>query len=141
VATSFGLAAVLVTSEVAFQVLRWFGAAYLVLLGLQSLYRALKGVQANGRPPRTKSRPYRQGLISNLGNPKMAIFFPSLLPQFAHSFAGLLLLGLLFVAMTFCWLSAVAHAGGWLRRPRLKRAIDAVVGAVLVAFGVRLAAR
>jgi threonine/homoserine/homoserine lactone efflux protein len=141
VATSVGLAAVLVTSEVAFQMLRWFGAAYLVLLGLQSLYRAAKGVQTNGRPPRTKSRPYRQGLISNLGNPKMAIFFPSLLPQFAHSFAGLLLLGLLFVAMTFCWLSAVAHAGGLLRRPRLKRAIDAVVGAVLVAFGVRLAAR
>jgi threonine/homoserine/homoserine lactone efflux protein len=140
-ATSVGLAAVLVASEVAFQTLRWFGAAYLILLGLQSLYRAARRVQTNEAAPRGKSRPYRQGLVSNLGNPKMAIFFPSLLPQFASSFAGLLLLGLLFAAMTFCWLSAVAQAGGLLRRPRLKRAIDAVVGAVLVAFGVRLAAR
>ena len=137
VATSVGLAAVLVASEIAFQVLRWFGAAYLILLGLQSLYRAARRVQPHGSPPRTKSRPYRQGLISNLGNPKMAIFFSSLLPQFAHSFGGLLLLGLVFVVMTFCWLSAVAHAGGYLRRPGLKRAIDAVVGTVLVAFGVR----
>jgi threonine/homoserine/homoserine lactone efflux protein len=143
VATSFGLAAVLVASEVAFQVLRWFGAAYLVLLGLQSLYRAARRVQAAGVPPRAKARPFRQGLISNLGNPKMAIFFPSLLPQFGHSFGALLALGLIFVAMTFCWLSAyafaVARAGDVLRRPNVKRVIDAVVGAVLVAFGLRLA--
>jgi threonine/homoserine/homoserine lactone efflux protein len=137
VATSFGLAALLVASEVAFQVLRWFGATYLVFLGLQSLYRALRRVEWHASRPRTKTRPYRQGVISNLGNPKMAIFFPSLLPQFAHSFGGLLSLGLVFVAMTFGWLTAIAYAGDVFRRPKLKRALDAVVGTVLVAFGVR----
>jgi threonine/homoserine/homoserine lactone efflux protein len=73
----------------------------------------------------------------------MAVFFPSLLPQFAHSFGALLVLGLLFAAMTLVWLSAyalvVARAGDFLRRPRIRRTIDAIVGVVLVAFGLRLA--
>jgi threonine/homoserine/homoserine lactone efflux protein len=144
VATSAGLAAVLVASEVAFVALRVVGAAYLCFLGVQALYAAWRG----GRKPEPGTalrRPaFRQGFVSNLGNPKMAVFFPSLLPQFAHSFAALLVLGLVFALMTFCWLTAyafaVARAGDVLRRPKVKRAIDAVVGTVLVAFGVRLAA-
>ena len=137
-ATSAGLAALLVASEPAFRALRWFGAAYLVLLGLQSLVRAFRRAVAKPLPP-ARRRPFRQGLISNLGNPKMAIFFSSLLPQFAHTFAGLLVLGLVFAAMTVTWLSLVARAGVILRRPRVRRVVDAVVGAALVAFGVRLA--
>jgi threonine/homoserine/homoserine lactone efflux protein len=139
VATSAGLAALLVASEPAFRALRLFGAAYLVFLGAQSLLRALRRSAAKPIPP-GKRRPYRQGLISNLGNPKMAVFFSSLLPQFAQSFAGLLLLGLTFAVMTLLWLSVVARAGEILRRPRVRRVIDAVVGAVLIAFGARLAA-
>jgi threonine/homoserine/homoserine lactone efflux protein len=138
-ATSAGLAALLVASEPAFQALRLFGAAYLVFLGTQSLVRALRRSSAKPLPP-GKRRPYRQGLISNLGNPKMAVFFSSLLPQFAHSFAGLLLLGLAFAVMTLLWLSVVARAGEIFRRPRVRRVIDAVVGVVLIAFGARLAA-
>jgi threonine/homoserine/homoserine lactone efflux protein len=144
VATSAGLAALLLASEPVFHALRWFGAAYLVYLGLQSLYRAVRKTSASGSEPRTKTRPYRQGLLSNLGNPKMAIFFSSLLPQFAHSFGGLLALGFVFAAMTVTWLSAyavaVAKAGDVLRRSRIRRALDAVTGAALVAFGARLAA-
>jgi threonine/homoserine/homoserine lactone efflux protein len=73
----------------------------------------------------------------------MAVFFTSLLPQFGQSFAALLALGLLFAAMTLVWLTAyafaVARAGDVLRRPKIRRIIDAVVGLVLVAFGARLA--
>jgi threonine/homoserine/homoserine lactone efflux protein len=148
-ATSVGLAALLVAFEPAFVALRLFGAAYLIVLGLQALWAAIgkrsSPVASTATPPR-RARPlvgFRQGLLSNLGNPKMAIFFPSLLPQFAHSFAALLALGLVFAAMTLLWLSAyavvVARAGDLLRRPPIRRAIDAVVGVVLVAFGVRLA--
>jgi threonine/homoserine/homoserine lactone efflux protein len=138
VATSAGLAALLVASEPAFRALRWIGAAYLVYLGLQALLRALR--RAAARPlPAARRRPFRQGLLSNLGNPKMAVFFSSLLPQFAHSFAGLLALGLVFAGMTLAWLSVVARVGNVLRRPRVRRFVDAVVGVVLVAFGVRLA--
>jgi threonine/homoserine/homoserine lactone efflux protein len=149
VATSAGLAAVLVASEPAFVALRLLGAAYLIFLGLQALKAAMgrRPIGMAGKPPPSRvERPgvaFRQGLVSNLGNPKMAVFFPSLLPQFAHSFGALLVLGLLFAAMTLVWLSAyalvVARAGDFLRRPRIRRTIDAIVGVVLVAFGLRLA--
>ena len=148
-ATSVGLAALLVASEPAFVALRLFGAAYLILLGLQALRAAIgrrPGQVTTVASARGVPRPFvgfRQGLVSNLGNPKMAVFFPSLLPQFAHSFGALLALGLVFAAMTLVWLSGyalvVARAGDFLRRPRVRRAIDAIVGVVLVAFGVRLA--
>ncbi len=89
------------------------------------------------------ARPFRQGLLSNLSNPKMAVFFTSLLPQFGHSFAALLALGLVFSCMTLAWLTAygiaVARADDFLRRGWVRRALDALTGAVLVALGVRLA--
>jgi threonine/homoserine/homoserine lactone efflux protein len=85
-------------------------------------------------------------LLSNLGNPKMAVFFTSLLPQFAPkplSFVSLAALGLVFCALTLVWLSAYAvlvdRLGNLLRRGRIRRTLDAVTGTVLVAAGVRLA--
>jgi threonine/homoserine/homoserine lactone efflux protein len=89
----------------------------------------------------------RQGLISNLGNPKMAAFFPAFLPQFAPpgrgAFFVLLALGFTFAAMTLVWLSAyafaVAKAGNILRRPRVRRGLEAFTGAALIALGLRLA--
>jgi threonine/homoserine/homoserine lactone efflux protein len=142
-ATSAGLAALLVASEPAFFALRLAGAAYLIYLGLQALLAAVRSVEPRAVRTRLGSSVFRQGLLSNLGNPKMAMFFTSLLPQFAYSFAGLLTLGLVFATMTLTWLSlyavAVAHAGELLQRPKVRRTIDAVVGTVLVAFGLRLA--
>ena len=73
----------------------------------------------------------------------MAVFFSSLLPQFGDSFPALLGLGLLFCALTLTWLSAyalaIARAGDALRRPRVRRTIDAITGTALVALGLRLA--
>ena len=152
-ATSVGVVALLLASEPAFAAVRIAGAAYLIYLGLQALVAAFRP-GGNGRvavepPQRLPTRTaVRQGLISNLGNPKMAAFFPSLLPQFVPAgeptFLPLLLLGLLFCSLTFVWLSAyavvVSRAGDLLRRPRVRRAMEAVTGAVLVALGLRLAA-
>lgn len=146
-ATSVGLAAVIAASEPVFRAVKLAGAAYLVFLGLQSLREAVRR-RAGHAPEVTanagSSRAFRQGLLSNLGNPKMAVFFTSLLPQFGgESFGALLALGLVFCAMTFVWLAAyaavVAKAGDLLRRPAVSRALDAVVGATLVALGLRLA--
>jgi LysE type translocator len=86
VATSAGLAALLVASEPAFHALRWLGAAYLVYLGVQSLAHALRAEAASNTVLLAKTASVSTGLVSNLGNPKMAVFFSSLLPQFAHSF-------------------------------------------------------
>ena len=141
-AAAVGLAALLQASEPAFIALRLAGAAYLVYLGVVALWSAVRRRTVSHAVSR-RGAPMRQGLLSNLGNPKMAVFFTSLLPQFGHSFAALLALGLVFCVLTLAWLSAyaftVARAGDFLRRSGIRRAIDAVTGAVLIAFGLRLA--
>ena len=151
-AASAGVAALLVASEPAFLALKLAGAAYLVFLGAQALLAACRGPSVpeaqGGAPARlAPATGYRQGVVSNLGNPKMAVFFTSLLPQFAPagggSFAVMLVLGLVFCAMTFLWLAAysaaVDRAGHVLRRRGVRRALDAITGTVLVALGLRLA--
>jgi threonine/homoserine/homoserine lactone efflux protein len=145
-AASVGVAALLRASEPAFLALRIVGAAYLVFLGVQALRAAWRRDEGTA-PPRTRSRRfYRQGLVSNLGNPKIAVFFTSFLPQFAPigaSFFALLALGLVFSLMTLAWLVGysvvVARAGDVLRRPRVRRALEGVTGVVLIGFGARLA--
>jgi threonine/homoserine/homoserine lactone efflux protein len=137
-AAAAGVAALLVASEPAFVALKVVGAAYLAWLGARSLWNALRGARHEASA-RGRRAPFRQGLLSNLGNPKMAVFFTSLLPQFSTSFPSLLGHGLVFAVMTLGWLGVVARGGDALRRPRLRRTIDAITGAVLVALGLRLA--
>ena len=89
----------------------------------------------------------RQGVLSNLGNPKMVVFFSSLLPQFVPpgqaTFSNLLMLGLIFNLMTLSWLMGyavvVARVGDVLRRERVRRSFEAISGLVLVGLGLRLA--
>jgi threonine/homoserine/homoserine lactone efflux protein len=148
-ATSAGLAAVLIASEPVFTALRLAGAAYLVWLGVHALVAALRSREsiapAVAGTRLLPGRAYRQGLVSNLGNAKVAVFFTSLLPQFAGdnaTFSTMLPLGLGFAALTLVWLSAyacaVAKAAAVLQRPRIRRALDAVTGSVLVALGLRV---
>jgi threonine/homoserine/homoserine lactone efflux protein len=143
-AASAGLAALLAASEPVFVALRVVGAAYLVWLGVQALLAALRGRRERATPGAGSRRGYRQGLLSNLGNPKMAVFFTSLLPQFGSGFGELLGLGLVFCSLTLVWLSAyalfVARARRLFSHTRVLRALDAVTGTALVAFGIRLAA-
>jgi RhtB (resistance to homoserine/threonine) family protein len=154
VATSAGLAALLLASQPVFAALKFAGAAYLVFLGAQMVRGALRpdrsahpAIDECSARPLAASVAFRQGVISNLSNPKMAVFFVSLLPQFTPhgqaSFIVLLLLGLVFCSLTLAWLTgyaiAVAKAGDFLRRPRIRRTLDGLFGAVLVAFGLRLA--
>jgi threonine/homoserine/homoserine lactone efflux protein len=143
-AASAGVAALLVASEPAFVALKVAGAAYLTYLGATALLAAARRrPQADPAARPAGGHELRQGLLGNLGNPKMAVFFSSLLPQFGDSFAALLGLGLLFCSLTLLWLCGyavtVARAGDLLRRPRVRRSIDALTGTALVALGVRLA--
>jgi threonine/homoserine/homoserine lactone efflux protein len=154
VAASAGLAALLVASAPAFTALRLAGAVYLVWLGAHSLWTAFRSRSGPARaaePGRARRlgplAAFRHGVLSNLGNPKMAVFFTSLLPQFAPtgraSFATLLGLGFLFCGMTLFWLAAysvvMARVGHVVRRSGLRRLIEAVTGLVLLALGARLA--
>jgi threonine/homoserine/homoserine lactone efflux protein len=150
-AASAGLVAVLRASEPAFHALKLVGALYLVYLGLLSLRAALRRGSSD-EPARGEHRAagrhgLRQGVLSNLGNPKMAVFFATLLPQFAPTvgptFVTLLLLGLLFCSLTLAWLALYAFAVAKTQRlitGKVRRALDALTGLVLVALGLRLAA-
>ena len=157
-ATAAGVSALLVASEPAFLALKYAGAAYLVFLGLQTLAGALRPrarsvpepsePRPTGRPARLGVRTaWRQGMVSDLANPKMAVFYTSLLPQFTPAdgpaFPVLLGLGVIFSVMTFTWLAlyatAVDRLSELLSRTGVRRALDAAMGAVLVALGGRLA--
>jgi len=154
VASSAGLAALLVASQPLFLAIRLVGAAYLIFLGLQALYGAIHRHRARPESTDPVAGPrlrrwaaYRQGFISNLSNPKIVVFFLSLFPQFVDrgqgSFAGLLLLGMIFCGITFTWLTlyavVVARIGDFLRKDRVRRALEATTGLVLIGLGLRLA--
>jgi threonine/homoserine/homoserine lactone efflux protein len=142
-AASGGIAALVAASQPVFTAVRIAGAASLVWLGLQALAAAVRGRRHEERP-RGSAAGLRQGLLSNLANPKMAVFFTSLLPQFGTDFGGLLALGLVFSTMTLTWLSAYALAVARTKRllvcGRVRRLLDSVMAFTLIAFGVRLAA-
>jgi threonine/homoserine/homoserine lactone efflux protein len=152
-ATSAGIVALLVASEPLFLAVKYAGAAYLIWLGLLSLRAAFRPAgshPAMARSPARSLKPrvaFGQGVLSDLGNPKMAAFFTSLLPQFVPagdpSFAHLAALGLLFSAMTLLWLAGyalvIARIGHILRGGMFRRMLDGLTGAALVALGLRLA--
>lgn len=142
-AAALGLAAVIAASAAAFTAIKLAGAAYLVYLGLRTF---LGGSDEPVAAP-AHGNAFRQGLASNLLNPKIAVFFTSLLPQFVDAQHAqpqdLLLLGVLFNCLGVLWLltyaSLAARGRDLLRQPRVKRTIDRVSGVALVGLGVRLA--
>ena len=151
-ATAIGLSALLVASEPIFMAVKVAGAAYLAFIGLRALVGAVRAPSVRGndvggahRGLRTGSA-YRRGLLSNLGNPKMAVFFSSLLPQFIPAGGPVMLpiigLGIAFCAMTLAWLTAyalvVARAGDVLGRTGIRRWLEGIAGAVLLLLGVGL---
>ncbi len=156
IAAAVGIASLVRTSEVAFTVLKLVGALYLIWLGVQAL-------RAAGRPPGDAHPSAGRagtgwdagwgrgwipaGVLSDLANPKIGIFFTSLLPQFVTAGHAVLLpfliLGAIFVAMTVIWLLAytlvAARAAQTLMRPRVRAALDRFTGVVLIGLGLRLA--
>lgn len=145
--SSAGLSVILVRSAAAFSLVKTIGAAYLVWLGLQSMATAV----GRARPPvpvrQPSGRPFREGVLTNVLNPKVAIFYLAFLPQFIAPgdpvLATSLLLASIHIAMGLVWLSAIALAADRAQRfvtaSRVRRWLDGVCGAVLVGLGVRLA--
>ena len=150
-AAAFGIAAFVRSSQTAFNTLRIAGAAYLLYLGLNAIWKTRRRGESEQpereRAVRNSRTAFRQGVLSNLLNPKLAVFFTSLLPQFIEPgqsvFARSLLLGGILELIAIVWLlfysCLVARMGTVLRRPRVRRWLDRLSGTVLVAFGLRLA--
>ncbi len=149
-AAALGIAALVHASSTAFTILRLVGAAYLVWLGIGALRDAWGGAAETSSPDTVRRRtasPFRQGLLSNLLNPKIALVFTTLIPQFVDRGGSELgqtfLLAGVFTLMGLLWLLGyallVAKVGVMLRRPPIRRAVSAAAGAMLTALGLRLA--
>ncbi|MEV6685323.1 LysE family translocator [Streptomyces sp. NPDC051130] len=146
--TVAGLAALLAASAEVYLVVKLAGAAYLCYLGVQSLRHAgaEPGVWAERADPPGGSA-WRTGLISNALNPKIAVFYTGLLPTLAPAglrpAVGMALLVAVHVLLTLLWLGTyvyvLSRARRFFTRPRVRRALDRVTGAVLIAFGMRVA--
>jgi threonine/homoserine/homoserine lactone efflux protein len=163
VAAAFGLSALLQVSHLGYDAVRLAGACYLLWLGVSSLWLArgphadpqadpAAGCAGPARPAPGAAgwrRVYLNGLLSNLLNPKIGVFFIAFLPGFipAGSPAPLfpLALGLWFIAETGAWLATLAwmaaRGAGWLRRSTVQRWLERVTGVALIGFGLRLAAQ
>jgi threonine/homoserine/homoserine lactone efflux protein len=152
-ASALGISALLATSATAYDVMRTVGAGYLVWMGVQAIRTraAAEGAsvilsEAEDRSPRG-GRAFLQGFLTNILNPKVAIFYLTFLPQFVASGEPVLrrslLLASIHIAMGFAWLSGYAwfvdRLGLVLTRPRVKVWLERVTGGVLVALGARLA--
>ncbi len=148
-AAALGLSALLVSSAVAFNVVKYAGAAYLIFLGLRKLLRRERFETTGERPPRRLDRLFAQGIVVNVLNPKTALFFFAFLPQFVDVSAGsvglqIAILGVLFILIAMvsdgAYALAAGTASGWLREnPRFLRAERWISGTVLVGLGVTAA--
>ncbi|WP_214322669.1 LysE family translocator [Nonomuraea sediminis] len=154
-AASLGIAVILAASALAFTVLKLAGAAYLGYLGVRMLWQAWKRQPTAGIVSAAESRPavsaralFRQGLATNLLNPKAGAFFTAVLPQFVtvHGLASApLVIGLALIAAVAnfsgqCVFAVAAHRTARLiGRRYFERVVDSVVGVVLIALGSKLA--
>ncbi|MCX4800153.1 LysE family translocator [Streptomyces sp. NPDC058682] len=159
--TVAGLAALLAASAEVYLVVKLAGAAYLCWLGARALLRpgaeplargelderGERGERAQGRSGSGGGGAWRTGLVSNVLNPKIAVFYTGLLPALAppglRPALGMALLVLLHVLLTVVWLGTyvyvLSRAGRFFARPRVRRALDRTTGVVLIGFGVRVA--
>ncbi|MBD0253256.1 MAG: LysE family translocator [Rubrobacter sp.] len=145
---TLGLSAILASSAVAFSVVKWLGAAYLVWLGLRQIFGRDEGDDEVAVGPARLSRVFSQGVLVNTLNPKTALFFLAFLPQFVDPSRGaawtqILLLGATFVILALCsdglYALLSGTAGGWLRRKMkgasFRRGQRFISGGILIALG------
>ncbi|MFJ4280416.1 LysE family translocator [Streptomyces massasporeus] len=150
-AAAFGLSALLLASQIAYDAIRIAGAAVLVWMGARALWQARRSGGGEAEPAVGTAvslrRAYWQGLVTNAANPKAGLFAVSFLPQFVPEGAAvlptLLALSVVWAVVDLVWYLPVVwlagRVGGVLRRQSVRRRMEQVSGAVLVGLGVRLA--
>jgi threonine/homoserine/homoserine lactone efflux protein len=147
-AVAFGVAVIFQASALAFTLLKVIGASYLLYLAWQIFRSSPEQIRLNGNPQRSMAALYRRGIIMNVTNPKVSIFFLAFLPQFADPERGpislqMVMLGGIFIVATILVFGAVALLGGalgeWLNRSeRAQRIMNWVAGTVFVGLALKL---
>jgi threonine/homoserine/homoserine lactone efflux protein len=145
-AATIGLSSLLASSATAFTIVKYAGAAYLIVLGVQRLLTREEAVEMAAKPPRARRRIFRDGVVVNVLNPKTALFFVAFLPQFVDPEQGaagvqILVLGLIFTVIALSsdslWAVAAGTVGSWLRRSRWYLGVKRwVTGTVFVGLGL-----
>lgn len=151
-AAAVGVGALLATSAAAFSVLKWVGAAYLAWVGFKLLRAPASGSVVGDLPdrePADLARVFRRGFLTNVLNPKVALFFLAFVPQFiapdaGHPLAAFVALGVLFIVNSLPVCCAYAWLAGWAARragalQRMLQRLDRIAGFMFIGFGVKLA--
>lgn len=149
-AAALGLSALLMSSALAFNIVKYAGAAYLIYLGLKKIFGGNDAaVIQQGLPRLGHGRLFRDGFVVNLLNPKTALFFLAFLPQFVDVTRGHVVLQIVFLGLTFallglltdgCYAMAAGAAGGWLKRSRGYQKVERYVsGGLFIGLGLTTA--
>lgn len=147
IASVLGISALVAASETAFAALKVGGAIALVVIGVQALRRARRGLAFEAAPVRAARNHYRQGLVTSFANPKLAVFFVALFPQFVPDgdpvLPATLSMAVIIVLMDLVWFTVLAVLVSRARRAIVERGwarrMEAASGSVLMALGIRLA--
>ena len=148
-AAAFGLSAILMQSALAFEIVKYVGAIYLIYLGVSSFMTRKKQETEENLKDQIKpgQSAFKQGLLSNVLNPKVAMFFLTFLPQFvtpgSSSIQQLLVMGVIYTFLSISWFFVyvffINYLRSWLLSAKVQRAMDRTTGLVLIGFGVKLA--
>ena len=144
---AFGLSAVLASSVVAFNVMKWVGAAYLVVMGIRALLTKDSVFGTNGAQQQSTFTVFRQGVLTNALNPKVALFFLALLPQFVNpnqTYGPLpfVVLGFTFFVTSTLWCLVLAYGSSfvnrWLKKPKAQHIANRLTGVIYILLGLNI---
>jgi len=151
-AAVIGLSALIVKSALLFSIFKYVGALYLIYIGIKALLavKNKEGVNTNDvsiNNDKEHTSCFRQGFLTNLLNPKIAVFFLTFLPQFLNpshnTFIQLLVMGLTYLVLTIIWFAfyifLIDKISAFMKKPKTQRYIQGLTGIVLIGFGIKLA--
>lgn len=151
-AAVLGLSAIIVKSALLFSVFKYVGAVYLIYLGIKTLWSLRKKEEAASVEMNTKSQVvntscFKQGFLTNILNPKVAVFFLTFLPQFvdagSNTFIPFLLMGITYTVLTAVWfllyVYLINQISAFMKKPKTQNMIEGITGTILIGFGIKLA--
>ncbi|MEH7074250.1 LysE family translocator [Neobacillus drentensis] len=152
-AAVFGLSAIIMRSALLFSIFKYVGAVYLLYMGVKALWslknkdETAASIEMNTEKQLRSPACFKQGFLTNLLNPKVAVFFLTFLPQFvepgSHTFFPFLILGITYIVLTAVWfllyVSLIHRISAFMKKPKTKKVIEGITGTILIGFGIKLA--
>ncbi|WP_078414290.1 LysE family translocator [Priestia abyssalis] len=151
-AAVLGLSAIIVKSALLFSIFKYIGAVYLIYLGAKTLWSLRRkeetaSVEMNTQKKFENTSCFKQGFLTNILNPKVAVFFLTFLPQFVDSasntFIPFLIMGITYTVLTAIWfllyVFLINKISSFMKKPKTQNIIEGITGTILIGFGIKLA--